>query len=280
MNISPIILHLVFFSLLLAPVSGALAAENEAEGMQHKDQADPEVTTGDKKYALEGGPEAPATFEVEPVHDNEPFYTLRADRLEYQTKEGDPIFLWDVQGWYGNDYNKLFLESEAEYLIDADEFEAATVEAFYGRTIAKFWDVKLGIRRDFEPDPQRTFGAIGLAGLAPYWFETELTAYVSEDGDISLSLELEYELLLTQKLILQPRLEAELSANEVEEYGTGQGITGYEAGLRLRYEIRREFAPYIGVSWSQTTGETGVWAEQEDEDTGQASFVAGVRAWF
>ena len=128
-----------------------------------------------------------------------------------------------------------------------------------------------------RPDLRR----FGLAGAgAPYWFEVEATAYISEDGDLSAALEAEYDLLLSQRLILQPRFETSIAVQEVEEYGVGQGINDIELGLRLRYEIRREFAPYIGVSWSRKIGETADLAEDEGEDTDVISFVAGVRVWF
>lgn len=264
--------------LILVPALAAgtgLAAESGHRQGHSQHEAAGEI----QRYAPPGSG-AGKDFGAAPVHDNEVFYIFMADRLEYQTKEGGPIFLWDVQAMIGNDYDKLYLESEAEWLIEEEQFEELETEVFYGRNIATFWDLKIGLRHDFAPDPERTFAAFGVEGLAPQWFEVEATAYVSEDGDFSANIEAEYDLLLTQRLILQPRFELSLAAREVEEYGTGQGITDYELGLRLRYEIVRELAPYIGVSWSQKIAETGQMAEAGGEDAEAASLVGGVRMWF
>ncbi len=219
-------------------------------------------------------------FNIQPVHDNEPFWTLMGDRLEYHWKEGKDATVWDLSAWYGGDYNKLYLESEGHYVPADDEFEEFTIEAFYGRNIASFWDVKIGVRHDLEPNPERTFAAVGFEGMAPQWWEVEATAYVSEDGDASISFEAEYDLRITQRLFLQPRVETELSAQEVEAYDVGQGFTGITAGLRLRYEIWREFAPYIGVSWSRKLGETADLVEASGGDIESVSWIVGIRFWF
>ena len=218
--------------------------------------------------------------DIPPVHDNEIFATFIADRVEYRTGDGENDLLWDFQAWIGSDYRRLYLESEGEWLVEPDEAEEALLELLYGFNISVYWDLRFGVRHDFKPGPERTFGAFGLQGLAPYWFEAEATAYISEDGDISAEIEAEYDLLLSQKLILQPRLETGLALQEVEEHGVGRGFTDLELGLRLRYEIRREFAPYIGVSWSRQLGETADLAREEGEEAAVTRFVAGVRFWF
>lgn len=233
-----------------------------------------------RKHADDAGPEPGENFGVQPVHDNEVFATFRGDRFEYQAEDGDDTVLWDMQGWIGADYNKLYLESEGVWLTDREEFEEAELELLYGRNIASYWDFRIGARHDFKPDPDRSFAVIGFQGLAPYWFEIDANAYISEDGDVSASLEAEYELLLTQRLILMPRLETGAAVQEVEEYGVGQGFTDITLGIRLRYEIRREFAPYIGVSWSRKLGETEDLAQSEGEDVEKTSYVAGIRFWF
>ncbi|MFO7962669.1 MAG: copper resistance protein B [Desulfobacterales bacterium] len=183
------------------------------------------------------------------------FAVLQGDRLEYQTREGTEALVWDVLAWIGSDYHKLYVESEGAWLLDEEKIEEAGDEVLYGYNFASFWDLQFGPRYDFKPEPDRTFAAFGVQGLAPYWFEVDATAYVSEDGDFSAALEAEYDVLLSQRLILQPRFETAIALQEVEENGVGQGINGIELGVRLRYEIRREFAPYIGVSWS-----AGNWA--------------------
>jgi len=246
----------------------------------HKVDSDPEKGAAIRKHADDAQSGTQENFGLQPVHDNELFAVFLGDRLEYQTGEGEDLLLWDVQAWVGTDYNKLWFKSEGTWLIDKDKFEEAQTELFYSRNIASFWDAQVGIRHDFKPDPDRTFAAFGVQGLAPLWFEVEATAYVSEDGDISASLEAEYDLLLSQRLILQPRFETSIAVQEVEEYGVGQGINHIELGARLRYEIRREFAPYIGISWSRKIGETSDLAAADGEDTDVTSFVVGVRVWF
>jgi copper resistance protein B len=233
-----------------------------------------------KKHAEDAQTGAQENFGLQPVHDNEFFAVFRGDRLEYQSRESKAILLWDVQAWMGRDYNKLYLKSEGSWLIDDEKVDEASAELLYSRNIASFWDVQAGIRHDFRPDPDRTFAALGVQGMAPYWFEVDATAYVSEDGDVSAAMEVEYDLLLSQRLILQPRLETSIAVQEVEEYGVGQGFNDIELGLRLRYEIRREFAPYIGVSWNRKLGETADLAEAEGEDIDVTSFVVGVKMWF
>ncbi|RME61879.1 MAG: copper resistance protein B, partial [Alphaproteobacteria bacterium] len=141
-------------------------------------------------------------------------------------------------------------------------------------------DLQAGVRHDFEPDPSRTFGVIGIQGLAPYWFEIDAAAFISGDGDVSARIEAEYELLLTQRLILQPRVELNFAVQEVEELGIGSGLSIAEAGLRLRYEIDRQFAPYVGFSWNRKIGDTADFARADGEDVGALSFVAGLRMWF
>ncbi|MEW5745078.1 MAG: copper resistance protein B [Nitrospirota bacterium] len=240
----------------------------------------PEAGPDIPKYAEDAREGPQKNFGVQFVHDNEVFAVFFGDRLEYQTREGKELLLWDVQAWVGADYNKLWLKSEGTWLIDDEKVDEAQVELFYSRTISPFWDLQLGIRHDFKPDPDRTFAAFGVQGLAPNWFEVEATAYVSEDGDVSAAVEAEYDLFLGQRLILQLRFEVGLAAQDVEKYGTGQGITDIELGARLRYELRREFAPYIGVSWSRKIGETASLARAAGNDTGSVSFVAGIRIWF
>lgn len=276
---------LLFLTYLPATGLGADRSFNDQEqrgfpaDYRHMD-TNPETGEGIHKYSGDAQSGAQENFGVQPVHDNELFAVLLGDRLEYQTREGEDALLWDVQAWIGADYNKLWLKSEGSWLADKEKFEEVQTELFYSRNIATFWDLQIGIRHDFKPDPDRSFAAFGVQGLAPHWFEVEATAYVSEDGDISAGFEAEYDLLLSQRLILQPRFETDIALQEVEELGVGQGINHIELGLRLRYEIRREFAPYIGVSWNRKLGETADLAEAEGSDIDVISFVVGLRFWF
>jgi copper resistance protein B len=214
----------------------------------------------------------------EPVHDDYIRYFARVDRLEYQSNEGDAKYVWDVFGYAGGDYNKLWLKSEGEGLFE-ERLDAAELQVLYSRAILPYWDVQAGVRHDFRPNPSRTYAVLGLEGLNLFWFEVETALFLSDEGDLSARLEAEFDQLLTQRLILQPRVELNLQAQEVSELGLGAGLTDYEAGLRLRYEFVREFAPYVGVSWTQRVGETADMLPSDD-DAGKLSFVAGVRMWF
>nr|CBX27647.1 Copper resistance protein B [uncultured Desulfobacterium sp.] len=272
---------------MLLPAAG-LSADKSFHGLEERDfsfgyhKVDTELKKGVeiRKYANDTQSAPQESFDMQPVHDNEIFAVFRTDRLEYQTGEGKDTLLWDVQAWVGEDYNKLWFKSEGTWLTGKKKIEEVETELFYSRNIATFWDVQAGVRHDFRPEPDRTFAAFGIQGLAPYWFEVEATAYISEDGDISATIEAEYDLLLTQRLMLQPRFETGIAVQEVEKYGVGQGINDIELGLRLRYEIRREFAPYIGISWSRKLGETADFTRADGEDIEVFSFVVGIKAWF
>lgn len=215
-----------------------------------------------------------------PVPDQQIHKMLLIDRLEYGATDGTDNYLWDTQAWFGGDWNKLWFKTEGEGPIHGGSPEDTEFQALYSRTITPFWNVQGGLRYDVNPNPDRGFAVLGLQGLAPYWFETDTALFVSEDGDVSFRGEFEYELLLTQRLILQPRVEINAAAQDVPEYGIGSGLNNTEMGVRLRYEIQREFAPYIGVRWEQTYGDTKDMARAEGEDTSSTAFVIGLRAWY
>lgn len=222
---------------------------------------------------------APAEWN-KPIHDDKPHNFVLIDRLEYGDVEGTNNYLWDAQGWIGGDIHKLWLKTEGEGPMHGGSPEETEFQALYNRAISPFWNAQAGLRYDVNPNPDRGFAVLGLQGLAPYWFETDISTFVSEDGDISLRGEFEYELLLTQKLILQPRAEINVAAQDVPEYGVGSGLNSTEMGLRLRYEFVREFAPYVGVRWEQTYDETKDLAREEGESTSSTAFVIGLRAWY
>ncbi|MEE2691273.1 MAG: copper resistance protein B [Pseudomonadota bacterium] len=207
-------------------------------------------------------------------------YFFEGDRLEYQSGEGEPLFLWDAQGWYGGDRDKLWLKSEGETRLRGGALEHGEAQALYSRALGGFFDLQAGVRRDFGEGPSRTHAAIGVQGLAPYLFEIDAALFVSGHGEATARIEAEYELLLTQRLVLQPRTELNFSAQNIEELGLGAGLSSAEFGARLRYEIRREIAPYIGVSWSRDIGATADFTRAAGESAGAVSFVAGLRAWF
>lgn len=218
------------------------------------------------------------------VHeDSHPFGYALIDRLEYRDDEGPNHLLWDAQGWYGGDYDRLWLKTEGELPV-SDSNGEVEVQALYGRLVAPYWDLQAGLRYDRAfgsgPDRDRVFGVLGVQGLAPYRFETDAALFVSEDGDVSLRAELEYELLLTQRLILQPRVEINAAAQDVKAWGVGSGLNDLQLGLRLRYEIRREFAPYVGVEWVKKFGNTADFVRADGQDTGNLALLAGLRMWF
>jgi len=217
--------------------------------------------------------------EVQAANGSMNTFLVMADRLEVQSSDNEATLLWDLQGWYGGDLNKLYLKSEGEFSFEDDEIEDAELQALWSRAVSPFWDIQTGIRQDFEPKG-RTHAVVGVQGLAPYWFEVDAAAFVSTDGDVSARIEGEYELRLSQRLVLQPRAEVEFSAQDIPELDIGSGLTGVDAGVRLRYEFKREFAPYVGVEWQGSFGETRDLIEAAGGDGDEIVAVAGLRAWF
>ena len=202
------------------------------------------------------------------------------DRLEAGFGDDDETWLWDVQGWTGGDIHRFWWKSEGEGDFDGG-LEEVEVQALYGRAITPFWDVQAGVRQDFRRHGEDTTHLVlGVQGLAPHWWEVDAAAFLSTEGDLTARVEAEYDQRLTQRLILQPRFEADLSAGDIPELGLGSGLTSVEAGLRLRYEIRREFAPYVGVEWSRALGETADLIEAAGGDAEDTRLVVGLRAWF
>jgi len=212
-----------------------------------------------------------------PVMDTERFTFLLLDRLEYRWQKGDNATVWDAQGWWGGDMNKLWLKSEGERA--GGHTEDAELQALYARRITPFWHLQAGVRHEARPEPAQNHGVLALQGLAPYWFEVEASLFLRA-GELSGRLEAEHDLLLTQRLILEPRIEANLAGSADPARGIGRGINDIELGLRLRYEIRRELAPYIGFSWTRKLGDTAELARARGEEATQYGFVAGLRIWY
>ncbi|PHQ74932.1 MAG: copper resistance protein CopB [Shewanella sp.] len=185
---------------------------------------------------------------------------------------------WGAQAWIGYDLNKFWIKTEGEYssgdVIDAE------IQALYSRAIAPYWDLQMGLRRDLKPSPSRDWAVLGIQGLAPYFFEIDAALYVGKEGRTAVSFSSEYELLITQKLILTPEIEMNFYGQNDPDVGIGSGLSDFGAGLRLRYEIVREFAPYIGVNWSKKFGNTADYARDEGEEDSETQFVVGFRSWF
>ncbi|MGQ3042538.1 MAG: copper resistance protein B [Brevundimonas aurantiaca] len=205
---------------------------------------------------------------------------LIIDRLEAGFGDGGDTYLWDVQGWSGGDINRFWWKSEGEGEFGG-ALEQAELQALYSRAVTPFWDVQAGVRQDFRPDgDDTTHLVLGLQGLAPYWFEIDAAAFLSTKGDLTARVEAEYDQRLTQRLILQPRLEIDASASDVPELEIGSGLSSIEAGLRLRYEFRKEFAPYVGVEWSRALGDTADYIEARGGEAEDTRVVVGLKAWF
>jgi copper resistance protein B len=212
--------------------------------------------------------------------DDDPLLTkVMISQLETRLTGGSkPAAVLDAQAWIGKDLHKLWLKTDVEQL--GKNIEEVEFQALYSRAVAPYWDFQLGWRTDIRPQPNRNWAVIGFQGLAPYWFEIEATAFIGDDGRTAVRLEAEYEVLLTQRLILTPDFEVNAYGKNDAATGIGAGVSNLELGLRLRYEIRREFAPYIGVNWVKKFGQTAHFARDEGEGTDDVQFVAGVRVWF
>lgn len=204
---------------------------------------------------------------------------IEADQFEYRAANEDDTLSWEAQGWIGGDYHKAWFKTQGDDLVDGP-VQSTEIQLLYSRTVSAFWDVQLGARYDRNPDPARGYAVVGIQGLAPYFFEIDGAAFLSQEGDASARLEAEYELLLTQRLIAKPSAELNFAVQDVEELGIGSGLSEAELGLRLRYEIVREIAPYIGVVWERKVGPTADVARREGADVSDLAFVTGVRFWF
>ena len=199
------------------------------------------------------------------------FSHFKAERLEYEGNQNLHLFKWDLQHWIGNDDHKFWLKTEGDYSGDQNIFGRADLQLLYSRNIDTFWDFQIGARRAFEPE--RTFDAvIGFQGLAPFFIEVDSALFITETGNVLGRLSLGYDLLLTQRLILSPRLELNVAAKDLQNRGVKAGVTEFEAGMRLRYEIEREFAPYVGIDY----------VEEESLREHQHSLrgVVGMRIWY
>jgi copper resistance protein B len=203
---------------------------------------------------------------------------LLIDRLEYfDGRNGNGVAL-DAQGWYGTGANKLWVKAEGER--SAGRLQDLRTEALWARPIGIYWNTQLGVRHDFGVGPGRTWAAFGVQGLAPYWFDVEATFYVGQAGRTAFRFESEYELLLTQRLILQPRFEMNLYGRDDPARGIGSGLSNAEVGLRLRYEFSRKFAPYVGVEFERKFGRTADFAHNAGEPAFDPRLVAGLHFWF
>lgn len=204
---------------------------------------------------------------------------LRVDLFEYQARSGRDGYRFEGEGWLGGDINRLVVKAEGEGEIGRT-LDDAEGQLLYSRAIGPWFNVQAGVRHDLQPRPQRTYATIGFEGVAPYWFDIEGALFLSGKGDLLARLEGSYDQRITQRLILQPRAELNFSAQDVEDIGIGSGISNLELGLRLRYEILPEVAPYVGVEWAKSFGGTARFLRMKGEDPDSINLVFGVRFWF
>ncbi len=216
-------------------------------------------------------------IELMQMEDDAPYGMILLDQFEWRDIDGGDAQAWELQAYYGTDYNKLWFETEGERLAGD---ESGRAELLWDRIISPWWSIQSGVRHDFSEGPSRTWAAIGLQGLAPYFFEIDAAVYVGEQGRTAARFSADYDMLITQRWVLQPEIELELYGKDDPANGLGSGLADAELGLRLRYEIRREFAPYIGIHWERKFGRTADLAREAREDLDEVSFVAGLRAWF
>ncbi len=199
------------------------------------------------------------------------------DQLEWRAGNGPGEVSFSNTGWVGGDINRLWFRAEGD---GADGgMEEASAHVLYGRAIARWWDVVGGVRQDIQPGAQ-TWLAVGVQGLAPGFFEVQATAYLSDAGQTAAQVEVEYDLLLSNRLVLQPVVELNLYGRGNAALGVGRGLSTGEAGVRLRYHVRRELAPYVGVTWVRAFGDTAALADGGDVPNGAPRLVTGVRVWF
>jgi len=216
-----------------------------------------------------------------PVHDDTIYTKLLVDRMEYIASD-ETEFAMEAKLWIGGDYNRLMLKTEGEFVPDAES--DTSIDLVYSRMVFPYWDVQAGIATELQKhqtgDTQnRYLATVGFMGLAPYWFETDAALYLSEEGDVSGTLELEYDWLINQRTILQANIETMAAMQAVPEFGVYGGFNRFETGLRLRYEIKREFAPYIGINYTRKIGRAADAQLELNENPGTFTALAGLRFW-
>lgn len=208
------------------------------------------------------------------------FTAFKIDRLEARLSDGSGGYGWEVDGFSGGDINRFWWKSDGEGELGGN-LHQASIQALYSRAVAPFWDVQTGVKQDYRREgPDRTHVTLGLQGTAPYWFEVSAAAFVSNKGDLTAVAEAEYDLRLTQKWILQPVAHVAVSAQDVPELGLASGLTSVSAGVLLRYEIKRELAPYVGVEWEGALGQTADLIRARGSEAKETRVVVGLKAWF
>lgn len=272
-------------------VSQPPAAQDDMAAMPGMESPTP--AAADEEVGDEAPPRVPADFAADSVFDPAVMARARSQLHmehgggiyskvmvslgEYQIRDGENGYRWEGEAWVGGDLNRFVVKTGGE---GADELESAEVQALYSRAVSPYFDLQAGVRQDLQSGPKRTYATVGFEGVAPYWFETSGALFLSSKGEVFGRLEGAYDLRLTQRWILQPRVEANVTGQDIPALELGSGVSNIELGLRLRYEIKREFAPYVGVSFDRKFGGTADYARTAGKEVEATSFVIGVRAWF
>jgi copper resistance protein B len=276
---------LALLALILATSAPAASADQAAPSGATASEPDipatpppppPQDHAADLYYDPAAMAAARATLRQE--HGGAALSMVTVNLAEYQAGPPGGGYRWDARAWFGGDIDRLVLKSEGEG-NGRDGVDAAEAQALYSHAIDPYFDVQAGVRQDFGPG-LRTYATAGVEGVLPYWIDVEAALFISTRGELLARAEGTYDLRLVQRVILQPRVELNFAAQDTPDTRTGSGLSNAELGLRLRYEIWREFAPYIGVSYDGKLGRTADYARLNGEDAGGVTFVAGVRAWF
>ena len=251
---------------------------NHASQIRDLNPSLPEGMTLDEVLDLSAQPSPFAP----PVSDNDIYTFILLEQIEYRLPEdGAERLGWEGQGWIGYDYDKLWWKTEGEYEFEGTDSGEAENDLLYSRLITPFWNLQFGVQYantwGAGNESDTWSGVIALQGLAPGSFEVDTSLYLSENADVTLATELEYNIRITQRLILQPRMEFTLAAQDIPSQGIGAGLTSTNLDLRLQYEIERRFTPYIGVRYSFLSGETADMAAAMGNDREQLFLVAGLR---
>lgn len=241
--------------------------------------AEPPAVAHDRAADRYWDPAAMAAAAEAEMHPPRPVYArLTFDLAEYQFRNGQDGYRWEAEAWAG-DLNRFVIRSKGEGTLH-EGIDHAEVQALYSKALDPWWNLQAGLRQDLGRAPVRTHAALGVEGRAPYQFEVQAFALLSDKGQLTGRMEASYDQRLTQRLILQPRGELDLSAQDMPVQRIGAGLASAELGLRLRYEIRREFAPYVGINWLWNTGRTADYVRAEGHSPTERSVVAGLRTWF
>ncbi len=238
------------------------------------DARDPLATSGGYEYRGMGGWEDTDEMVISKI---------MIDQLELQNSNKENLQRWDMQAWVGTDYKKFWFKTEGDFVAGQSEGEIE-LQGLYSQAVSAFWDLQYGLRYDrvynTGSSNEHFFGVLGVQGLAPYWFEVESALFVDNDGILSARVAASYDLLFTQRLILQPRMEFNLSAGDVPKLGVGKGFNDLQLGLRLRYEFTRKIAPYIGIEWTKQYANTANFTLADGGVVEDVKLISGIRLWF